>query len=467
MLYTPDHMQQQKGAFSFTQHTVARAGTPLCNNAIKELWHGFTCRLGSIELQQTDQLLFEIGEEKAPEKGDALYAIRITPRGVALVSDSAEGLLCGFMTLIDRIETVTTADTVTFQLPCCEIKETPLIKNRMLHYCIFAQTELFEVQKFLRMAAALKYSHVVLEFWGSVQYDALKEMAWPQHSFTKAELAPIFEEARCLGLELIPMFNHWGHASAGRAKHGKHVVLDQNPALQPLFSPDGWTWELRNPSVRALHREIRRELIELCGAGGYFHLGCDEAYNFVWSRENVDILIDYLNENTAELLAAGRRPILWADMLLFQHEAYPKVTGNRYSCRCPSPEMENYLLNRLDKRILLADWQYNTEVAPIMTAQRLKNAGFDVLLCPWDRSGKNVDACCDTALDEKLFGIMHTTWHTLSTGMPQVTHAALRCWESPKTVQTHTAAMLRRVYFAQGDYEMSGWSRDEIGTDTN
>ncbi len=68
-----------------------------------------------------------------------------------------------------------------------------------------------------------------------------------------------------LGIEIIPMFNHLGHASASRVMHGKHVVLDQNPKLQPLFSEDGWSWNLDNQNTVKLLRNIREELID----GGY------------------------------------------------------------------------------------------------------------------------------------------------------------------------------------------------------
>ena len=75
------------------------------------------------------------------------------------------------------------------------------------------------------------------------------------------------------------MFNHLGHASASRSSYGRHVVLDQNPRLATLFEPDGWTWCLSNPETLELLRAIRSELIELFGEGGFFHIGCDEAYS--------------------------------------------------------------------------------------------------------------------------------------------------------------------------------------------
>ena len=123
----------------------------------------------------------------------------------------------------------------------------------------------------------LKYSHIVLEFWGMLKLDCMKELSW-SIGYEKEQVRPILDEARAMGMQIIPMFNQWGHATACRLISGKHVVLDQNPALQTLFSPDGWSWDLENPEVRRLHRAIRTELCELCGEGDYFHLGCDEVY---------------------------------------------------------------------------------------------------------------------------------------------------------------------------------------------
>ena len=68
-----------------------------------------------------------------------------------------------------------------------------------------------------------------------LKMDCLAELAWP-FAHTKEEIRPLIEEARALGMEVIPMFNHLGHASANREMYGKHVVLDQNPKLEYLFT---------------------------------------------------------------------------------------------------------------------------------------------------------------------------------------------------------------------------------------
>lgn len=141
----------------------------------------------------------------------------------------------------------------------------------MIHICVFPDTELYFLHKILRMCVVLKYTHIVLEFWGMLKLDAMKELSW-DIAFTKSEIKPIIDEVVDAGVEIIPMFNHWGHAAQSRAIHGRHVVLDQNPRKQMYFRKNGWVWDVKKPMVRELMRNVRNELIELCGDGKYFHM---------------------------------------------------------------------------------------------------------------------------------------------------------------------------------------------------
>lgn len=72
-------------------------------------------------------------------------------------------------------------------------------------------------------------------------------------------------------------------------------------------------------------------------------------------------------------------------------------------------------------------------------------------------------AIISTAVDQALMGIMHTTWHTLSTGMPFVTSAAVGSFDTFKDLGgTYTAALYRKVMFVDGDYTRAGWSKKQI-----
>lgn len=446
------------GCFHLPKDGQATAHPCLNNDTLREFWHNFSFGLSAITMCEGISLSFTLGEAAPLTPTEGGYAISVTKKGVALTATCENELIHGYLTLLDLIE----AGEEGPMLPCCCISEKAKIKRRMVHFCVFPDTELWELEKFVRLCGALQYTHLVLEFWGMLQYDCMRELAWP-HAFSKEEVRPILATARELGLQVIPMFNHWGHASASRVMHGKHVVLDQNPGLQSYFNETGWCWDIRRDKVRALLRAIRSELIDLCGPGDYFHIGCDEAYGFTYSTDEMDFICDYLNEVSGELAVAGRRAIMWGDMLVYNR---PTFTDKRYTAFAPSEACEQYMLSRLDKRLVIADWQYDAKTVPIETALIFRQAGFDCLLCPWEAPA----ACLKTIKQEGLFGLLHTTWHTLSSCMPQVASAALLCRQDESypyaELAAQTAALQRKACPINGDYRRAGWAKHEIGVNT-
>lgn len=464
MIFHPQNTTKTQGSFVFFGNVNAIAHSCLNKNIIKEFWHNFTCQSSTLSIHESNEYIFSIGNAKPLPFDGFDYSINVEPDGVCICAENEKNLIRGFMTLLDRFKAVDIDETLAVELECCQIKDKPIIQNRMVHFCIFPETELWELKRFIRFCGALKYTHVVLEFWGTLRYDCMSELSW-RSAFTKEQIAPIIREANDLGLEIIPMFNHWGHASAGRVMHGKHVVLDQNPALQTYFSDDGWCWDIRKPKVKKLLSQIRAELIELCGDGQYFHVGCDEAYNFEFTKENMDLICDYINEISDDMESANRRVIVWGDMFLYRYPHYDQ--NNKYTCNAPTAEAERYTLNRLNKDVLIADWQYNAEQVPVETASVFTQAGFDCLLCPWDRGSSQTCAVISTVKEQSLAGFLHTTWHTLSKGMPYVAFVAVGGFENIdknqfKNMRLHTAVLLRKVMPIDGDYAKAGWSKIQV-----
>jgi hypothetical protein len=125
------------------------------------------------------------------------------------------------------------------------------------------------------------------------------------------------------------------------------------------------------------------------------------------------------------------------------------------------------MLHGLNRDIVLADWQYHAKKAPVETSKVFQTSGFDTLLCPWDAGEANLRAVIETAKASGLFGVMHTTWHTLSSGMPYVLLAAVGSFDGQwrfnvPGAQAYTAALWRKVMPIEGDYRKAGWSRGEI-----
>lgn len=462
MFFEHRSMTRQDGRFVIPECVTARCGTTLQRLILREFWKNWTFCRSALSFAAQDGLCFEIGQAKRPALDGRAYAIAVEPSGISMVAENERAWIDGFMTLIDLME-IDQSGIVS--IPSCMLRERAAVETRMIHFCLLPDTALWELEKFIRYCGALKYTHIILEFWGMLRYDCLAALSW-KHGFRKEELRPLIALANDLGMEVIPMFNHWGHASQSRAMHGKHTVLDQAPHLAELFSADGWRWEIGSDRVRSLLRQIRGELIELCGKGSYFHIGCDEASGFGYTQGEMETVTDYINELSRDLAAQGRRTIMWADMLLYREKSADKTEC--YTTSAPNADCMAYLLDRLDRSILLADWQYDQKQYPIETALQLQGRDRQVLVCPWDRSFENLEACANTVKHHRLNGILHTTWHTLSGGTMHVGQTARLCFGSERCdtwfdAANKMATVIRKAAPTNGDYERAGWAKCEIG----
>lgn len=467
MLFQPKQETRLDGVFSFSKRITAVANSAISNALFQELWNGFCCRLGEIDLQPTEKLIVSTNPQWTPPVVKSGFFLQVTPKGICLAASNVRNLIYGFYTLIERIIPVCTDDNKErFEIPCMEITDEACIQTRMVHLCVFPETDYAFIRKFIRIAAFLRYTHIIIEFWGALQFDCLKELSW-QGAFTKSDVRPLLHEARTLGLETIPMFNHWGHASASRVLFGKHVILDQNPKLATLFDVSGWNWDLTNERTRALHKQIRDELIELFDHPAFFHIGCDEAYGSLTEKDFMKTA-EYINEVNADLRSQNMQTVMWGDMLLYDSASLRKNTQNvLYNC-CPSKEIQTLLFEKLSHSILIADWEYEAKEYPIETALFLQEKGFKVLCCPWDMSANNVKASAKTVKKHQLCGIIHTTWHTLVNGMPMVALSAAAAWEQDETASlssyktAYLASIIRKLYFTDGIYENAGWSKKQL-----
>lgn len=448
--------------FIFGPKVTATLNQSCCSKTLQTLWNGFCCTAGTIDFLPENNFIMKIGDVRPLPLENCDFSISVTTDGFCIAAEDRRGLLNGYMALLRQIRPICLErGSEQFFIPCGEIYGKPAVKKRMVHLCVFPETTLPFITKFVRLCGVLNYTHLVLEFWGTLHFDCLKELSWPQ-ALTKEQIKPIIKEANDMGLEIIPMFNHLGHAAASRGIHGKHVVLDQNPRLQGRFDEDGWTWNITKPEVRGLFQKIRRELYELCG-GSYFHIGCDEAYRYGGENADISLLTRFLNETAAEIAGEGRRPIMWGDMLL-NSEAAGVQEG--YTCNCRNSKAAESLLTSLDKRLVIADWQYDVTRSPVLTAGYLSSFGFDTLLCPW-YDFKNIGACVETAQQMNNSGVMLTTWHTLSARMFSLLACAQGCLTGKvnfagRDYAAETAALIRKVYFADGDYETAGWAKHQI-----
>ena len=474
----PNKVTWGAGTLSLSKRATLAVGRD-CDAGVvemmKDMWKRFT--FGAVELVVTRDAALKEGEfslagGKPPQReANATYALKVDTSGIAASAMDATGARHAWFTILQLLDADDVAGGgLAFTLPHVEIQDWPSLKFRGLHLCIFRETPPHMIERAIRLAAFFKFTHVVLEFWGMLKLDALKELSWPEAG-SKAQAGRLVGIARDMGMEVIPMFNSWGHATACRIKHGRHVVLDQNPRLAPLFEPDGWTWCLTNPRTLDLLRRVHDELMEFAGPGQYFHIGCDEAYSHATcdrcrQADRVQLFADHINNLAAHIEKRGRRAMMWGDPLLERAKWPSGFAANG------SPTLPTHLaLDRISRKIVIADWHYGV-TKDVPTLAHFRERGLETIACPWN-SAANIRALAKAAVANNSAGLLMTTWHHLVQSIPTLHYTAACVWSKDLAAlglrqaegslsRAATASILRKLVPADGKFERAGWNTFEL-----
>ncbi|MBR2432843.1 MAG: family 20 glycosylhydrolase [Clostridia bacterium] len=453
-----------KNFFKFGNKVTVTAPESFDNALMKELWQGFCYSASEAVFLTTDKNEIIIGDPE-PQKNTDACVLSVSKSGIRIDANDNARLTDGYLALLQKIKPVCLeSGKEELCVPVGEYEIIRPIQRKMVHFCVFPETDLFFMKRFIRLAGFLRYTHIILEFWGTYRFECLPELAWRERSYTKEQLRPLIDEAHAFGMEVIPDFNHLGHASSCRHIYGKHTVLDQNPRLATLFSDDGWAWNLENPKVRPLLKQIRKELCELCGDSEYFHLGCDECYTYEGDPEKMALAAAYHSDVCNEVIAEGRRPIIWGDMFLCKDTiGYSKVEP--YECNCKSEDIAETLFEKLPKETVIADWQYNVKEGVWRSTEYFMKKGFDTVCCPWETKA-NIKSALDTVKALNAYGFMETTWHHLPKMIDALYYINAKSENRTEisvdaVYKTETAALLRKLLPAR-TYEEAGWARTQL-----
>ena len=344
------------------------------------------------------------------------YGVAVTASELAVKCGSRAGLLNAMKTLRQLAEPERGTERLAGHfLVQCVIDDAPEFAFRGIHFCIFPETPLWDIEKQLRLAAYHKFNYAVIECWGVFPFESHPEMRWRDRTLDRGELKRLIRLGRELGITLIPQFNVLGHATAARVVTGKHFVLDYDPSLQPLFEQEGWSWCLSNPETRRILTDLVGELYEFFDRPPFFHIGCDEAYDLGSCRECRrrplnELVRDHIMHFRNLFARRGARVMMWHDMLVEKGD--PRWAGYTANAR---PEMAE-LYRELPRDIVVADWQYGYPEGadgsePLWpTARFLHGEGFPVLLCPW-LEPRGAASMGKLAAETGMFGLLETTWH--------------------------------------------------------
>jgi hypothetical protein len=224
-----------------------------------------------------------------------------------------------------------------------------------------------------------------------------------EYSYTKAEITEFVSFCRELGLDVIPLQQCFGH-SEYILRHPRYAYLRENRSEISQICP------LKERDAKELFREIFAELIEL-HPSEYFHIGgdetwllgtCDNCSEKAAKEGKSKLYVDYMKMICELVISFGKRPVLWADIVLNHPEAVQELPG----------------------KTVFIDWNYGSDGLRPNIDKLLEMGcefwGAPALRCHpdnwhtvnWDRHFKNLEFFIPHCREKDYQGVIMTSWST-------------------------------------------------------
>jgi len=395
---------------------------------------------------------------------DSAYSINIDNNGVNICAKSLTGVRYALYSLRQiAISNRNTKEVEQYIVPIGSISDYPAMEFRGMHLCWFPETQEYEIERMIRMAAYYKFNYVVLEPWGTYQSKTAPWLNWKNPPMTKRAIKRLVAMANDLGVTLIPQMNIFGHASYSRSMSGKHSTLDLNPKYQPLFEPlAGWNWCISNPTAKKVIADYMVEMLKDFGNPKFFHIGCDEANRpscpECASQPYSKLVVEHIEFAHKVLAEHGARPVMWQDMLL-------KRGDNRWKGYKANGTAETAkAAETLPKDIIICDWYYKNAKEDYPSYSYFKSLGYDVLACPWH----NIDGILAEAQAIQrinAFGMLGTTWHHYyGDSLPKIyTNTSHSTWNPAAKVKQKGGFNLFKTHLRQVSWDMKLKKYEQFG----
>ena len=343
-------------------------------------------------------------------KEEGAYTLETGNKGVTICASTLQGIRYGLFTMRQlAIPARGTATVQSWIIPETAVEDKPALSFRGMHICWFRETEAWEVERMIRLAAYYKMNYAVVEAWGTFRSQCAPWFGWPDGKMTHEEITRLKAIADDLGVTLIPGMNIFGHATSARGGAGKHATLDFGPEYQTLFEPhNGWNWCLSNPNARKVISNLLCELLDAFGRPPYIHIGCDEAEKpscpACMVRPYGELFVEHVKAISDAVKKHGAHAMMWHDMLL---EAGDARWAGFYA---NGTKATASVVSELDKGIIICDWFYSGPKDTYPTLDYFKELGYTVLTCPWtDANGTRAQG--KYASEHGIDGLLGTTWH--------------------------------------------------------
>jgi hypothetical protein len=339
--------------------------------------------------------------------GSEAYLLTVRPEGIQLSAQDPRGRQWGVETLRQML----VRDATGPACRCVSIADRPALALRGWHVQTPLAAGLPLYRRLLDTMALLKLNTLVLQVDDRMQYVSHPDISRPEAS-TAAQLHDLVQYARDLQIEVIPQlstFSHFNYVLRVPA----YAALAESPA-STLGRHDRWNYCPCNPDVYPLVYDLMEEVLQAFEPR-VFHIGHDEV-----SGDDLAVCPRCRGQRPADLWAGditkladwlrqrGVQTAMWADTLL-----QDQTGGKPY---------DTYLaLNALPRDIILYDWHYEPTAPFARTLGGFRQAGFQVVGCPWYEP-ENIYGCASAAAQTGARGTCGTTWADVPSALTRWPH---------------------------------------------
>lgn len=104
-------------------------------------------------------------------------------------------------------------DGIGFVFQKARIRDFAALGFRGIHLCIFPETTIEQLEKYVRLASYYKFNYVVIEPWGVFPYKSHPEFAYADKKIDPVKFKKLINLCYELGITPIPQVSILGHAT--------------------------------------------------------------------------------------------------------------------------------------------------------------------------------------------------------------------------------------------------------------
>lgn len=293
---------------------------------------------------------------------------------------------------------------------------------------------------FIRDLRSWGYDALLWELEDFVRWESVP-MCRQTDSVGKREFRELLDFARDLGFENIPLLQCLGHCEYVLS-HPEYARFADTPGALSPYCPS-------RAEVREFLGTWLAEYLSLFSESRFFHLGCDEVWHLgevcprcksrLAAGEKGELMAEHINFLARIVRRAGKRPVIWADMLLIHPEMSEILSRDivladwRYELRSDRPDLwlwdekggrlidENGITEEMRRRFGKYLRDAEGRINPFYTTDFLLDQGFSVI-CAGSSSSypdnfllgnafAHIHNCCSMMKKgEAGLGYLHTSW---------------------------------------------------------